>query len=88
GLPGFDLPDPITVAIAIAPEMIRRSEFVSMDVSCSEEMRGTIIIDRRHTAPPANVDVIWEVDRDVFLNSLYEVCKNSSNPSNYKGVSF
>jgi len=88
GLPGFDLPDPITVAIAIAPEMIRRSEFVSMDVSCSEEMRGTIIIDRRHTAPPANVDVIWEVDRDVFLNSLYEVCKDSSNPSNYKGVSF
>ena len=87
-LPGFDLPDPITVAIAIAPEMIRRSEFVSMDVSCSEEMRGTIIIDRRHTAPSPNVDVIWEVERDVFLDSLYALCKDSNNPTNYKGVSF
>ncbi len=82
-LPGFDLPDPITVAIAIAPEMIRKSEFVSMDVSCSEEMRGTLIIDRRHTAPAPNVDVVWEADRDMFLNSLYEVCKDSSNPANY-----
>lgn len=82
-LSGFDLPDPITVAIAIDPEMIRRSEFVAMDVSCSEEMRGTIIIDRRHTAPEPNVTVIWEANRVSFLNSLYEVCKDSSNPTNY-----
>lgn len=87
-LPGFDLPDPITVAIAIAPEMIRKSEFVAMDVSCSEEMRGTIIIDRRHIAPEPNVTVVWEADREHFLNSLYEICKDSSNPTNYKGVSF
>ena len=87
-LPGFDLPDPITVAVAIAPEMIRRSEFVAMDVSCSEDMRGTIIIDRRHVAPEPNVTVIWEVEREIFLNSLYEICRDSSNPTNYKGVQF
>lgn len=87
-LPGFDLPDPITVAVAIAPEMIRRSELVSMDVSCSEEMRGTLIIDRRHTAGAPNVDVIWEVDRQTFLNSIYKVCEDPSNPANYQGVAF
>jgi purine nucleosidase len=84
-LDGFDLPDPITVTIAIDPTMVKRSEKVHVDVYCSGGSRGTLILDRRHTAALANAEVIWEVDRQVFLTMLYDMCKDPSNPAGYLG---
>lgn len=88
GLAGFDLPDPITMACAIEPAMITRSEVVHVDVSTSEETRGTLIIDRRSGAAAANAEVVWEVNRQSFLDQIYTMCKEPANPSGYKGVNF
>ena len=87
-LDGFDLPDPITMTVAIDPSMVTESEMVHVDVSCSEETRGTLILDRRASAQPANAEVIWAVDRSKYLNQLYEMCKDPANPMGYKGVNF
>ena len=87
-LDGFDLPDPITMTVAIDPSMVTESEMVHVDVSCSEETRGTLILDRRASAKSANAEVIWAVDRSKFLNQLYEMCKDPANPTGYKGVNF
>ncbi len=85
GIDGFDLPDPITMAIAINPNLITKSELVRMDVACDEFMRGTLIIDRSVAAQKLgpNVKVIWEADREGFLNSLYEMCQDGSNPTGF-----
>lgn len=87
-LDGFDLPDPITVTVAIDPSMVTESELVHVDVSCIDETRGTLILDRRHGAGAPNAEVIWVVDRYKFLGQLYEMCKDPSNPTGYKGVNF
>jgi purine nucleosidase len=70
GLAGFDLPDPIAVAIAIDPTIATKTTFEHVAISCDPVTRGLTIIDRRHTAPPANCTIVWEANAARFQAQL------------------
>jgi purine nucleosidase len=70
GLAGFDLPDPIAMAIALDPAIATRVERCHAGISCDASTRGQMWIDRRHTAPPPNCRVVWEADDEGFFRLL------------------
>lgn len=75
GLDGFDLPDPVTVAVALDPTIVTRSENVFLSVATADESRGLTYIDRRLSeAPPQNINVVWDVDEAAFKERLYSMC--------------
>jgi len=74
GLDGFDLPDPIAMAVALSPGLVRRAERVHAAVAVGDEARGLLMIDRRRTAPPPNVTVVWEVDSAGFKAAIERMC--------------
>ncbi len=77
GLKGFDLPDPITVAVAIDPTLATTTDDVYMGVATADETRGFTFIDlRKSEAPPPNVTVVVEVDEERFKRRLYAMCQN------------
>lgn len=47
GLDGYDLPDPVTMAVALDPDIIRSAEWLPVSVACTEQVRGQLIVDRR-----------------------------------------
>lgn len=71
GLDGFDLPDPIAMAVAIDPT-IATCRRVHVDIVTGDgEARGRDIIDWRGlTGRPANVDVVTEVPQAAFRTML------------------
>ncbi|MGI8876860.1 MAG: nucleoside hydrolase [Egibacteraceae bacterium] len=75
-LEGYDLPDPVTMAIAIDPGLILRSEELGVTVDTSfTRMRGMTVVDRlgiEGIAP--NVTVVWDVDEDRFKQQLMDAC--------------
>jgi purine nucleosidase len=73
GLAGFDLPDPIAMAIALDPTMAIKTTFEYVGVSCDESTRGLTFVDRRHTAGPPNCTVVWEADERAFRLRLLAV---------------
>lgn len=79
-LEGYDLPDPVTMAIAIDRSLVRRSERLGVTVDTSHtRTRGMTLVDRfgiDGVAP--NVDVIWEADEQGFKKRLYAACQGSS----------
>ncbi len=70
-LEGFDLPDPIAMAVALEPEMATTEHrFVEIGIGDGHD-RGKDIIDwRGSTREPANVHVAMTVDRDRFVARL------------------
>lgn len=66
GLAGFDLPDPIAVAIALDPSIATKTTFEFVGVSCDAATRGQTYVDRRHTAGPPNCTIVWEADERAF----------------------
>lgn len=70
GLAGFDLPDPIAVAIALDPSIATVTTFEFVGVSSDAATRGQTYVDRRHTAPPANCTIVWEADEQAFQRRL------------------
>lgn len=74
GVAGYDLPDPATVAVALRPEIVRQAETVHVRVALGDEARGQLLIDRRHNAAPANVNLVRRIDRRGFRRMLFEAC--------------
>lgn len=73
-LQGFDLPDPIAMAIALDSKVATRSHhcFVAIETA-SELCRGQSVVDHLHvTGNEPNVEVIKEVSRERFLRMLYD----------------
>ena len=73
GLAGFDLPDPITMAVALDPEMatLTKRLFVAVETG-GEWCRGQTVVDHLGvTHRPPNVDVVLEASRDRFLEMLH-----------------
>lgn len=71
-LEGFDLPDPITVAIALEPEIATVSRRLFVDVELGGEWgRGQTVVDHLGvTGRDPNVEVVLEADRGRFLDLL------------------
>jgi purine nucleosidase len=73
-LQGFDLPDPIAMAIALDPTVATRAHhcFVAIE-TVSELCRGQSVVDRLHLlGREPNAEVIMEASREQFLRMLYE----------------
>lgn len=72
GLSGIDLPDPITMAIAIDPSIVTQSSEAHVEVVNAEgPALGQTIVDRkRHDGRPANATVIDTASREGFMAML------------------
>ncbi len=71
-LDGFDLPDPIAMAVAIQPTVATRTErlFVAIETD-GRWARGQTIVDHlRFTGHQPNVDVVLEASRPEFVQLL------------------
>jgi purine nucleosidase len=78
GLEGFDLPDPITMAVALDPSIITRAEDLHVGVVTGDDARGLTYPDhRRSVSPPPNTTVVWDVDGAAFRTRLYETCRGT-----------
>lgn len=71
---GFDLPDPLAMAIAIDPDMVTRESQRYVDVIHGDGPARGMTIVHEHGAPDRepNCRVIYEVDRDRFVRLLQE----------------
>ncbi len=69
---GFDLPDPITMAVAIEPEVATRVErrHVVVETSGDHTTGATLVDHLGVTGEPPNVDVVLAADRDRFRAML------------------
>jgi purine nucleosidase len=74
GLEGFDLPDPITMAIALEPDIatLARRLFVAVETE-GDWCRGQTVVDHlKVTGREPNVDVVLEASRERFLALLHQ----------------
>jgi purine nucleosidase len=74
GLAGYDLPDPISMAIAINPSIATRTELQRIDVLLEGEH------ERGFTVPSADPDialtrVVWEADEAAFKAMIFAMCQ-------------
>lgn len=69
---GFDLPDPVTMAVAIEPEVATRVErrHVVVETSGDHTTGATLVDHLGVTGEPPNVDVVLAADRDRFRGML------------------
>jgi purine nucleosidase len=72
-LPGFDLPDPIAMAIALDPEVKGMTKHLFVTVETQSELcRGQTVVDHLGvTGQPPNAEVVLSASRDRFLQLLY-----------------
>ncbi len=79
GLVGFDLPDPIAMAVAIDPSMAQFEEHTIDVVAGDGDDRGKDLIDwENERGHQANARITTEVDRARFLKMLHRACRNDS----------
>ncbi|MEV3874170.1 nucleoside hydrolase [Streptomyces sp. NPDC049906] len=74
GLAGYDLPDPVAMAVALRPDLVTEAERVHVDVAVGDETRGQMIVDRRRSAPAPNVTLVRRVSETGFKQFLFDVC--------------
>jgi purine nucleosidase len=74
GLAGFDLPDPIAMAVALDDSIIVDSTDEWLVVGLDGPTRGCTIPDRRHGRPVPNTRVLWSVDEAAFKRRLLTAC--------------
>ena len=77
GLEGFDLPDPIAMAVAIDPSIVTESKslFVAVETG-GTWCRGQTVVDLLGvTGRTPNVDIVVEASRDRFLEMLHEAVR-------------
>lgn len=69
---GFDLPDPMAMAVALEPDVATRVSRLHVAVETTSELtRGATVIDHlRNSGTPPNADVVLEASRERFLDLL------------------
>jgi purine nucleosidase len=78
---GFELPDPIAMAVALDPAVATRTErrFVAVETG-GEWCRGQTVVDHHEMTVVGgyepNVEVVEEASRERFLELLYEAVRN------------
>ena len=79
-LPGFDLPDPIAMAIALDPNVATRTHrcFVAIE-TVSPLCRGQSVVDHLHfMGREPNTEVVMEASREHFLRMLFDAVRRAS----------
>ena len=76
-LAGFDLPDPIAMAVALDPAVAAQTKFLHVDIETASELcRGQTIVDHLGmTLQPPNIHVVREASRERFLDLLYRAVR-------------
>lgn len=74
GLAGFDLPDPIAMAVALDDTIIVEATDEWLVVGLDGPTRGCTIPDRRYGRPDPNIRVLWSVDEAAFKQRLRTAC--------------
>ncbi|GAA0246421.1 nucleoside hydrolase [Cryptosporangium japonicum] len=74
GLAGYDLPDPLAMAVALRPDLVRDAEVVPVRVAVGDEARGQLLVDRRRSAADPNLTLVRRVDGDAFFALLLDAC--------------
>lgn len=74
GLAGYDLPDPIAMAIALDPSIATSVTRHHVSVALDEICRGQTIVDHRLTSEPPNCSVVWDADEEAFFERLFTAC--------------
>ncbi|MFC2078520.1 nucleoside hydrolase [Candidatus Bipolaricaulota bacterium] len=71
---GFDLPDPIAMAVALEPDVATITKRLRVDIETKSELtRGATVVDHLHVSGrEPNVDVVLEASRERFLETLFE----------------
>jgi purine nucleosidase len=72
GLAGYDLPDPVAMAVALKPELVIEQEEAHVDIALDGLTRGQMVIDRRMTAPPPNLTLVRRVHEAGFKRLLFD----------------
>jgi purine nucleosidase len=78
-LPGFDLPDPIAMAIALDPSVATdtRSRFVAIEAQ-SALCRGQSVVDHLQVlGREPNAEIVMEASRERFLQILFEAIRST-----------
>ncbi|HEY3504401.1 MAG TPA: nucleoside hydrolase [Actinocatenispora sp.] len=70
GLAGYDLPDPVAMAVALRPELVTERERAYVDVAVGAETRGQLIVDRRAGAAAPTLTLVRRVDGAAFKDLL------------------
>jgi purine nucleosidase len=73
GLSGFDLPDPIAMAVAIDPSIMTESRPAAITIGVDALSRGGTIVDRRLGAQP-NGTIAVVVSEQRFKEMLFAAC--------------
>ena len=74
GLAGFDLPDPIAMAVALDDSIVAEATEEWLVVGLDGPTRGCTIPDRRYGRPDPNIRVLWAVDEAAFKRRLLTAC--------------
>ncbi|MGB0113632.1 MAG: nucleoside hydrolase [Ilumatobacteraceae bacterium] len=76
GLAGFDLPDPVAMAVALDESIIGEWTEEWLVVGLDGPTRGCTIPDRRFGRTAPNIRVLWSVDEAAFKQRLFDACRD------------
>ena len=76
GLAGFDLPDPVAMAVALDDSIITEATDEFLVVGVDGPTRGCTIPDRRFGRSAPNIRVLWSVDEAAFKRRLFDACRD------------
>jgi purine nucleosidase len=73
-LAGFDLPDPIAMAVAIDPSIATKTErrYVQIDTQSDLTLGQTVVDQLGVTGKPPNATVVKEASRERFIQLLHD----------------
>ena len=75
-LEGYDLPDPIAMAVALDPSVATDVRRVHVEVETGGDFtRGQTVIDHRNTFGEPNADVVFEASRERFVALLRDALR-------------
>lgn len=77
GLDGYDLPDPIAMAVAIDPSLATAWRDVHVDIGLDDIGRGGTFVDRRLVADEPNARIVIDADEARFKAMLTAACTES-----------
>lgn len=75
GLVGYDLADPVAMAVALDESIIIEHSNECMVVGLDEPSRGAVLLDRRAERAVPNCRVVWTIDEAAFKERLLVACR-------------